>query len=216
MAKSEMAYVQRDGSGNIVGVFANPQSGYATEFVPDNDASIAAFLAKAAVPTPLVGTSWYSFRPGTYKSATDYEVVYGMWNGGAAFFIGTDKGSAGGTAQDLVIGPQAQGNGGRLVLMTSGYDRWIIDGNANFYTLPSDDNKNELGTGIAGLGRPKNVRVGTDVYIGGTSYLLRGTGTWSNGAGTSAGTLTNAPAVGNPTKWIAIDDNGTTRYIPAW
>jgi hypothetical protein len=39
---------------------------------------------------------------------------------------------------------------------------------------------------------------------------------FDNGAGASAGTLTNAPAVGNPTKWIPIDDNGTTRYVPAW
>ena len=39
---------------------------------------------------------------------------------------------------------------------------------------------------------------------------------FDNGAGASAGTLTNAPAVGNPTKWIPIDDNGTTRHIPAW
>jgi hypothetical protein len=38
----------------------------------------------------------------------------------------------------------------------------------------------------------------------------------TNGAGSSAGTLTNAPAVGNPTKWIPIVDNGTTRYIPCW
>ena len=38
----------------------------------------------------------------------------------------------------------------------------------------------------------------------------------TNGAGASAGTITNAPAVGNPTKWIGIDDNGTVRYIPAW
>ena len=38
----------------------------------------------------------------------------------------------------------------------------------------------------------------------------------TNGAGASTGTLTNAPAVGNPTKWIGINDNGTTRYIPAW
>ena len=39
---------------------------------------------------------------------------------------------------------------------------------------------------------------------------------FDNGAGASTGTLTNSPAVGNPTKWIPIDDNGTTRYIPAW
>ena len=38
----------------------------------------------------------------------------------------------------------------------------------------------------------------------------------TNGAAAAAGTLTNAPAAGNPTKWIPINDNGTTRYIPAW
>lgn len=38
----------------------------------------------------------------------------------------------------------------------------------------------------------------------------------TNGAGASLGTLTNAPSAGNPTKWIGFNDNGTTRYIPAW
>lgn len=38
----------------------------------------------------------------------------------------------------------------------------------------------------------------------------------TSGAGSSAGTLTNAPAIGNPTKWFPINDNGTTRYVPAW
>jgi hypothetical protein len=38
----------------------------------------------------------------------------------------------------------------------------------------------------------------------------------TNGAGAGAGTITNAPSAGNPTKWIGINDNGTTRYIPAW
>ncbi len=38
----------------------------------------------------------------------------------------------------------------------------------------------------------------------------------TNGAGSGAGTITNAPAAGNPTKWVPINDNGTTRYIPAW
>jgi len=44
--------------------------------------------------------------------------------------------------------------------------------------------------------------------------------TWAqptaNGAGAAAGTLTNAPTAGNPTKWLKIDDNGVTRYIPTW
>lgn len=38
----------------------------------------------------------------------------------------------------------------------------------------------------------------------------------TNGAGAGAGTLLNAPVAGNPTKWIGINDNGVTRYIPAW
>ena len=42
------------------------------------------------------------------------------------------------------------------------------------------------------------------------------TGTITNGAGAAVGTLGNAPTAGNPTKWIPIDDNGTTRYIPTW
>jgi len=35
-------------------------------------------------------------------------------------------------------------------------------------------------------------------------------------AAAGVGTLTNAPTAGNPAKWIAIVDNGTTRYIPTW
>lgn len=38
----------------------------------------------------------------------------------------------------------------------------------------------------------------------------------ANGAAAQVGTLTNSPAAGNPTKWIPINDNGITRYIPAW
>jgi hypothetical protein len=46
--------------------------------------------------------------------------------------------------------------------------------------------------------------------------LVTTSAAFSNGAGASTGTLTNAPAAGNPTKWIPISDNGVTRYIPAW
>lgn len=38
----------------------------------------------------------------------------------------------------------------------------------------------------------------------------------TNGAAANTATLTNAPVAGNPTKWVPINDNGTTRYIPAW
>jgi hypothetical protein len=38
----------------------------------------------------------------------------------------------------------------------------------------------------------------------------------TTGAGAALGTLANAPAAGNPTKWIKINDNGTIRAVPAW
>jgi parallel beta-helix repeat protein len=46
--------------------------------------------------------------------------------------------------------------------------------------------------------------------------LLQTSAALTNGAAAATGTLTNAPIAGNPTKWIPISDNGTTRYIPAW
>lgn len=49
-----------------------------------------------------------------------------------------------------------------------------------------------------------------------TTNLAASSQTLNDGAAAATGTLTNAPAAGNPTKWVPIDDNGTTRYIPAW
>ena len=49
-----------------------------------------------------------------------------------------------------------------------------------------------------------------------SSDLIKSSTTCSDGAAAATGTLTNAPTAGDPTKWVAIDDNGTTRYIPAW
>lgn len=62
----------------------------------------------------------------------------------------------------------------------------------------------------------KNVTAITSALTNNTGRLIDSSATLTNGAAAAAGTLTNAPAAGNPTKWVAINDNGTTRYIPAW
>jgi len=49
-----------------------------------------------------------------------------------------------------------------------------------------------------------------------TTALIHAATAMNNGAAAALGTLTNAPAAGNPTKWIPIDDAGVTRYIPCW
>lgn len=56
----------------------------------------------------------------------------------------------------------------------------------------------------------------TDLFTNNTNFLLRAGVALANGAAANTATLTNAPAAGNPTKWISIDDAGTTRRIPAW
>jgi len=50
----------------------------------------------------------------------------------------------------------------------------------------------------------------------GSTTLITSSVAFTNGAAAAAGTLLNAPVAGNPTKWIPVNDNGTTRYIPAW
>ena len=47
-------------------------------------------------------------------------------------------------------------------------------------------------------------------------YMARSGVALGDGSAGSLGTLTNAPAAGNPSKWVKIDDNGTPRFIPAW
>jgi len=61
-----------------------------------------------------------------------------------------------------------------------------------------------------------SINAANGLLIAGDPTLIH-TGTiLADGAGVAAGTLLNAPAAGNPTKWIGIDDNGTTRFVPAW
>lgn len=56
----------------------------------------------------------------------------------------------------------------------------------------------------------------TDLTNGNAASLVSSSVALTNAAGAAAGTLLNAPSAGNPTKWIQINDNGTTRKIPAW
>lgn len=81
----------------------------------------------------------------------------------------------------------------------------------------------EIGTEAGGTGTIRALRIVGAATVTGSSfvtstgtYMMQSSAAWSNGAGGSGGTLTNAPAAGNPTKWIPVNDNGTTRYIPAW
>lgn len=55
-----------------------------------------------------------------------------------------------------------------------------------------------------------------DLSLAVANFLLSFTAALPNNAAANLATLTNAPTAGDPTKWIPINDNGTTRNIPAW
>lgn len=120
------------------------------------------------------------------------------------------------------------GSGTNFVHTTAYY---FVDDNANIAKLASGS-ATPLLLGTSDAERMR-ITSGGDILIGTTtdcaqllcvnsgitessSILMTTTTSFSNGAAAASGTLTNAPAAGNPTKWIPINDNGTTRYIPAW
>lgn len=142
----------------------------------------------------------------TYTDASNYERAFISWTK---------------NANRLSIGSEAAGTGterpidffgaGFQFKTTSGTLRWEVANAGNL--LAGADNSYDIGA--SGANRPRNVYVAGSITTGSTTLHTTSVAL-TNGAGASAGTLTNAPAVGNPTKWIPINDNGTTRYIPAW
>jgi hypothetical protein len=134
---------------------------------------------------------------------------------------------------DAILSASSVAGKSRGFAMKTGTERrWVFYADAvaesgsnagsDFGIARYDDDGNYLGTAFTiqrsggTVSVAGSIVVGSEIFTGSTSFLHRTTGTLSNGAGAGSGTLTNAPSAGNPTKWISIDDNGTTRKIPTW
>lgn len=70
-------------------------------------------------------------------------------------------------------------------------------------------------SGGVSIGTASDPGVGL-LYTNSASFMLRTKTSLTGGATGNIPTLTAGPVTGNPTKWLPYDDNGTTRYIPAW
>ncbi len=125
-----------------------------------------------------------------------------------------------------------------ILLQTASVNRWAIradssaEAGANAGSAFSINARDDAGAGIdapltivrAAGGAMTIVRpitatstlAVTGLITTGSAVLMASSVALTNGAAAAAGTLLNAPAAGNPTKWIPINDNGTTRYIPSW
>lgn len=90
---------------------------------------------------------------------------------------------------------------------------WFLNAISNY--LKGADVRNAVGAnGITVSGNITSPYA--TIGVAGGATLLGAGASLTNYAGSSTGTLTNAPAAGNPTKWIAINDAGTIRYLPTW
>lgn len=141
----------------------------------------------------------------------------------------------GGKSRGAAIGTNTIVQSGDIVFTTTGYGAtgsgfqecasWEmgIDGTPGasndmpgfhkFYTTPDGSGTRTL---ALKLGQDQKATFSSTITaVGGATFLTTSTAL-TNGAGVGLGTLTNAPAAGDPTKWIGINDNGTTRYVPAW
>ena len=77
-----------------------------------------------------------------------------------------------------------------------------------------------LGVGTGGGGSSTGngagnfyITLGTGSPVG---YLFLRNMNVSAAPGAGVGTLTNAPAAGNPQTWLQVSINGTVHWIPAW
>ena len=100
----------------------------------------------------------------------------------------------------------------------------ISDTSANLATALTD----ETGTGQAVFNTSPTLvspalgaATGTSLVL--TGDITTGSGTLhktsaplTNAAAAQAATLLNSPVMGNPTKWVPVNDNGTIRYVPLW
>lgn len=142
---------------------------------------------------------------GTPGARTALAANDGIFNFGAIGFDGTADAASGAS---IIMAAAA-------TWTTSDHSTYI-----DFYTVPGSSTTAARGLRVNPSG---GISVGTTsdpglgmIYTNAATFMIRTKTSYSTGAGAGAGTITNAPSAGNPTKWIPIDDNGTTRYIPAW
>lgn len=166
-----------------------------------------------SVPAPTSGVAFTATGSGATRAlqvnaAASAEVAeldstaaggsYATWtnSGTANGFVGSWLGIIGsGSASDFAIRAT-----GQLALATNGTNIRVSITTAGNVTVAA----------------PSSGQTFTVAPSPAAGELIATSSALTTGAGASAGTLTNAPSAGNPTKWIKINDNGTVRSVPAW
>jgi len=157
------------------------------------------------------------FSPIWLKWFVDMAQVLSSFGGGSGSadhnLLGNLQGGASSQYYHLNLADFTQVTGEINLPATIAINQMLVSTVANAVTALATANSSVLVTDSSGV--PAFGTALPDVTTAGNN-LVRKTTTLADGAAAAAGTLLNAPAAGNPTKWVPIDDNGVTRYIPAW
>lgn len=152
---------------------------------------------------------------GFYSSAST--AGSGWFTGGTNFVIQTSNvtaltldSSQNATFAGTIKGPNTSTYGGdtntNMIFSASGGTTTFKNNGATALTIASSQKISTTNDFSSG-----GFLAGTD-----TNSLVRSLVALANGAAAQLATMTNGPTAGNPTKWIPIVDNGTTRYVPSW
>lgn len=160
------------------------------------------------------GSPTYYWESSTFSLQDDRSMAAGV--GGGLVLLGnyiTGTGSPAGFA-----GIQARKVNSTSTDATANLDIWTRSGYIRFLsngTISSGELARISAAGGLSVNTTSDPGAGM-IYTNSASFIIRTKTSYSNGAAAQTATMTNGPAAGNPTKWIPVDDNGTTRYIPSW
>ena len=93
-------------------------------------------------------------------------------------------------------------------------NQWVAASSINIVSITVTGLANVTGSVNAGSVNATGAVSGQVVDT--TGNLISSDIDLTDGVGIATATLNTAPVSGEPTKWVPIDDNGTTRYLPAW
>lgn len=175
--------------------------------------------------------------PATVNAGDYLMVIGGRGYNGSAFpsssnaaivFVATETFSGGASGANINFETTPSGStsralslavsGGPTATLTGGAGNMTIvsgTGNSRTMTFKTTTSGGTATTALTLSATQTATFAGAVTVPGGAAFLTTSTAL-TDGAGASVATFTNAPAAGNPTKWIGINDNGTTLYIPAF
>ncbi len=201
-------------SGLKFGVYG-AGSNVAMTIKPDKSINMAAYGAG------LVQTD------GSGNLSSSYIVSQSVSAGVAAIYVRNGAADANGNAARIRLGPSASYVGSTNDPYVGSYSLGAVNAGLEFGVF--NDTGLKVAARLTATGTTPHLLLNTTTDSGNgevlqvngaisvnSTILMRSYTTLTDGAGTSTGTLTNAPSAGNPTKWVEINDNGTIRKIPTW